>query len=384
MSTEVVSSGEVSLLHRLVLEQSYSGNEKPVAGLLASILCDLGWSATLDETGNLVASKWDGGKTLLFLGHLDTAPGRPDVRIEDCTLWGRGSVDAKGSLAAFIAAVGRFEREHETQGIPARLVLIGAVGEEAESPGARAILQKYQPDWCVVGEPSGWEGITVGYKGHLPLTVTVRCPEAHHAGRFGNALEAAIHVFCLINDMCAENGKSAFNSLSCSLNDISGTSDGLRSEAVLKITLRVPPALGLEKIVTLLRETLPYDTLRRATVLPEPPPETISAQANRLPPGLEVSWQTGLFVPPYVAPKNNHLVRSFVSAVRAAGGNPRFKLKTGTSDMNIVGPAWNCPILAYGPGDSSLDHTPEEHLPLAEYGQAIVVWQHALAALLET
>jgi LysW-gamma-L-lysine carboxypeptidase len=52
--------------------------------------------------------------------------------------------------------------------------------------------------------------------------------------------------------------------------------------------------------------------------------------------------------------------------------------------MNIVGPAWNCPILAYGPGDSSLDHTPEEHLPLAEYGQAIVVWQHALAALLET
>ncbi len=42
-------------------------------------------------------------------------------------------------------------------------------------------------------------------------------------------------------------------------------------------------------------------------------------------------------------------------------------LKLGTSDMNVVGPVWQCPILAYGPGDSSLDHTPEEQIVLDDY-----------------
>ena len=39
--------------------------------------------------------------------------------------------------------------------------------------------------------------------------------------------------------------------------------------------------------------------------------------------------------------------------------------------MNVVAPVWNCPIVAYGPGDSRLDHTPHEHLDLGEYLQAI-------------
>ena len=42
-------------------------------------------------------------------------------------------------------------------------------------------------------------------------------------------------------------------------------------------------------------------------------------------------------------------------------------IKTGTADLNLVAPAWNCPGLAYGPGDSTLDHTPNEHLDLKEF-----------------
>ncbi len=57
---------------------------------------------------------------------------------------------------------------------------------------------------------------------------------------------------------------------------------------------------------------------------------------------------------------------------------PGFVVKTGTSDMNVVGPAWQCPILAYGPGDSNLDHTPNEHIHLDEYWQAVQVLELAL------
>ena len=40
--------------------------------------------------------------------------------------------------------------------------------------------------------------------------------------------------------------------------------------------------------------------------------------------------------------------------------------------------AWDCPILAYGPGDAELDHTPQEHLDLDEYQRAIGVLREAL------
>ncbi|MGB5059001.1 MAG: M20/M25/M40 family metallo-hydrolase, partial [Candidatus Promineifilaceae bacterium] len=72
------------------------------------------------------------------------------------------------------------------------------------------------------------------------------------------------------------------------------------------------------------------------------------------------------------------LARAFNRAIRQAGATPTFKLKTGTSDMNVVGPIWQCPIVAYGPGDSSLDHTPDEHLVITEYLRAIDVLQCVL------
>jgi LysW-gamma-L-lysine carboxypeptidase len=54
-------------------------------------------------------------------------------------------------------------------------------------------------------------------------------------------------------------------------------------------------------------------------------------------------------------------------------------VKTGTSDMNVVARAWpDMPILAYGPGDSSLDHTPQEHIELWEYFRSIQVLTQVL------
>jgi LysW-gamma-L-lysine carboxypeptidase len=78
--------------------------------------------------------------------------------------------------------------------------------------------------------------------------------------------------------------------------------------------------------------------------------------------------------------RNNVLVRSFLAGLRTVDASAKlgFVLKTGTSDMNVVGPAWRCPIVAYGPGDSSLDHTPNEHLPVDEYWKAVNVIEQTL------
>jgi [amino group carrier protein]-lysine/ornithine hydrolase len=87
--------------------------------------------------------------------------------------------------------------------------------------------------------------------------------------------------------------------------------------------------------------------------------------------GVEQAWR---------ADRQNALVRSFLSAIRGvdSSAQPGFLLKSGTSDMNVVAPVWRCPILAYGPGDSALDHTPNEHLPLDEYWRAVQVVERAL------
>jgi LysW-gamma-L-lysine carboxypeptidase len=118
---------------------------------------------------------------------------------------------------------------------------------------------------------------------------------------------------------------------------------------------------------------------------------------TRLPPGVPASelrqqitqWCNGAKVefhpsdPPFRAEKNTPVVRAMLQAIRAQGGRPRFKLKTGTSDMNIVGPAWGCPIVAYGPGDSALDHTPDECIEIAEFRRAVEVLARALQTLAE-
>lgn len=63
-------------------------------------------------------------------------------------------------------------------------------------------------------------------------------------------------------------------------------------------------------------------------------------------------------------------MHALLGAIRAQGGQPAFVRKTGTAVLNIVALVWRCPALAYGPGDSNLDHIPHERFPLAKYRRA--------------
>jgi len=75
------------------------------------------------------------------------------------------------------------------------------------------------------------------------------------------------------------------------------------------------------------------------------------------------------------------VVVGYQCIAHAAGARAAFKVKSGTSDMNVVGPVWSCPIVAYGPGDSTLDHTPGEHIDLDEYHRSIAVLIQVLQQL---
>jgi [amino group carrier protein]-lysine/ornithine hydrolase len=92
---------------------------------------------------------------------------------------------------------------------------------------------------------------------------------------------------------------------------------------------------------------------------------------------------TGFAIPAWACEKNTKLVKSFLSGIRSRGGEPRFVYKTGTADLNIVAPVWKCPAVVYGPGDSALDHTPNEHVSFEDFKKAVDVLSDVLNRLVK-
>ena len=103
-------------------------------------------SSYLDSVNNAVGirGRSEAKITIMLLGHIDTVPGHIPVRIENGELYGRGSVDAKGSLATFALAAAQVTLPPDI-----RLVVAGAVEEEsATSKGARQIARDFTADYC--------------------------------------------------------------------------------------------------------------------------------------------------------------------------------------------------------------------------------------------
>ena len=82
-----------------------------------------------------------------------------------------------------------------------------------------------------------------------------------------------------------------------------------------------------------------------------------------------------------MGPKDTALTRALRLGIRAQGGQPVFKYKTGTCDMNVLAPHWPVPMVAYGPGDSTLDHTPHEHVEIPHFLRAVAALRLALEHL---
>ncbi len=349
--TSVSDAAAEKLLHNLAAIPSPSGQEAEAAESLADWMRAHGFDeAFVDEAGNAVGVVGGGSRDVILLGHIDTFAGFPPVRLEGRKLYGRGAVDAKGALCAFAVAAQRAKLAED-----ARAVVIGAVEEEAAtSRGARHALGLYQPDFCVIGEPSRWDRITLGYKGRLLLEWRWEGGLAHSAGDEPSPAERALEYWEAVTSRCQEYNHgidSLFGRLDASLRDINTWQAGVNGVVEMTVGLRLPPGVAP---MSLARE---FSAANGASVN--------ARGAERA----------------FTGERNSMLSRLFRRAIRAAGGAPRFVYKTGTSDMNVVGPVWNCPILAYGPGDSALDHTPQEHIDLDEYLQAIDVLTRVLESI---
>ncbi len=388
----------IKLLTQLISIPSPSKHEAEASAYLANWMNEHGLTAYVDEAGSAVGVKGDGPREILLLGHIDTFPGEVPVRREGDLLYGRGTVDAKGPLCTFAAATAQVN-------VPAdwRVTVVGAVEEEcATSKGARYVLMQRggddaekrrsddtrtrrheenisspprflarfaspHPAFCVIGEPSHWDRITLGYKGRLLLDVALRAPFSHSAGEDRLPAEQAVDFWRRVEQYCTgfneeRQATTPFNRLDPSLRHIASRDEGAFGVVEMSLGFRLPIGLELADLEQQLRQL-----------------------TQDLAEGTIATLQFSGGEPAYKSDKSNPLVRAFLQAIRAAGGEPRFVVKTGTADMNVVGPHWpNTPIVAYGPGDSSLDHTPNEHIDLNEYLRAITLLRDVLQRLMKS
>ena len=360
----------VRLLTNLLGIYSPSGKEEDIANFLAEAMKKMGFEVGKDAIGNVIGVVGEGEPVILLCGHMDTVAGHMPLRVEEGKIYARGAVDAKGPLAAMVMAAIAASKEPSFKG---KILIASVVEEEATSRGVRHLItQGITADYAIFGEPSGVENITIGYKGQIQLKIVCKTETGHSSTPwlYDNALEKAYEIWEQIKNASSypslDPSESPFNAVTACLVKVTGgrATSVVPFEAEMNIDVRVPIQFTtaqvfeqIEKIIAKYQAANPKVTVK-ATVL-----DTVE---------------------PFEVNKTSPIVHVLSSSVRKVLNKPATLLrKTGTGDMNILGKAMNIPIVTYGPGESHLDHTIDEHIDISEYLDAIQVYKETLLRLAE-
>jgi succinyl-diaminopimelate desuccinylase len=193
-------SDAVELAKQLIACPSITPARGPVFDVLEAMLAARGFTVDRFTAGeapdgpveNLLAWRGQGSPHFAFAGHLDVVPpgagwsGDPfGAEVRGDLLYGRGAVDMKGAIAAFVAALDRVEQRHGT----ISLIITG----DEEGPavfGTRALMERMaerglKPDMCLVGEPTSvhrlGDTIKIGRRGSLNIWIEVPGTQGHVA-----------------------------------------------------------------------------------------------------------------------------------------------------------------------------------------------------------
>jgi succinyl-diaminopimelate desuccinylase len=295
--------------------------------------------------------------TIVFHGHLDVVPGRPEQfvpRTEGDRLFGRGAYDMKGGLASMMVATGDLSKQSDV-----RVHLVVVSDEESDEITQRGsdylVEQGYTGDFAITGEPTDLH-IGVQAKGVLAMRLEVSGRAAHGSTPWlgDNAVLKAIDVFRQIESMpFSRESSEMFDRPSISLGRIIG------GDAINK----VPDLCGLDVDVR---------------YLPGQDPEQILDSVREIP---DVQVTKVFIRDPAIVERSNPYVQLLASAV--AEGTPADRIsvgRDGASDAISFIEA-GVPAVEFGP-EGAGHHGPEEWVSipsLARYRAALVEFVRLIA-----
>ncbi|NOU13051.1 MAG: succinyl-diaminopimelate desuccinylase, partial [Methylococcaceae bacterium] len=194
-------SETLKLTEALIRRASVTPDDAGCQDLLADRLSPLDFKAerlNFNDTQNILLKRGTAKPLFVFLGHTDVVPTGPQEKwqsppfeptIRDGKLYGRGTADMKGGIAAFITALERFLAKHpDHQGSIA--IMLTSDEEGIATNGVVKVVEVLEQrnekiDWCLVGEPSSdkkiGDVIRVGRRGSLCAKLTINGIQGHVA-----------------------------------------------------------------------------------------------------------------------------------------------------------------------------------------------------------
>ncbi len=248
----------LDLAVELIRRPSVTPEDAGCQDLLAKRLAAAGFTVErlpFDDVSNLWARRGTGGPLFVFAGHTDVVPPGPRENwatdpfvpeVRDGYLYGRGTADMKGSIAAMTVACERFVTRH-----PAHNGSIAfLITSDEEGPSVNGTVKVVDElnkrdekiDWCIVGEPTSerrlGDIIKNGRRGSLSGTLVVRGVQGHVA--YPHLADNPIHRAApVLAELCAEHwdeGNEYFPPTTFQISNIHG---GAHAENVIPGALEV-------------------------------------------------------------------------------------------------------------------------------------------------
>ncbi|MBK6738155.1 MAG: succinyl-diaminopimelate desuccinylase [Haliea sp.] len=329
------------------------------------------------NVSNFWAERGDQGPLLVFAGHTDVVPTGPldrwdsppfEPHVRDGLLYGRGSADMKGSLAAMVIACEEFVAEHPHH--PGRIGFLITSDEEGPAVDGTVKVLDYLSDkgtaidWCVVGEPSSSEVlgdvIKNGRRGSLGAVLTVRGVQGHIAYPHlaDNPIHRALPALHALASEVWDEGNEFFPPTALQISNING---GTGATNVIPGEVQVLFNFRFSTEVTdaLLRQ-------RTEAIL----------RAHQL--DYSIDWQ--LSGQPFLTPRGE-LVDATVASIRAITGlTAELSTAGGTSDGRFIAPT-GAQVVELGPVNATI-HKLNEHVLVAALPQLAAIYKGIIARLL--
>jgi succinyl-diaminopimelate desuccinylase len=326
---------------------------------------------------NFWAERGDRGPILVFAGHTDVVPSGPDSQwrtppfeptLQGGVLFGRGSADMKGSLAAMVIACEAFVAEHPDH--PGRIGFLITSDEEGPAVDGTVKVLDYlreqgkRIDWCVVGEPSSTttlgDTIKNGRRGSLGAVLIVRGVQGHIA--YPHLADNPIHrVLPALQALTTEQWDEGNEFFPPTTMQVSNFNAGNGATNVIPGDVQVVFNFRFSTEVT-------DADLRQRT-------ETI-LQAYQL--DYTIEWQ--LSGQPFLTPAGP-LVDAALACVRQmTGQEPELSTAGGTSDGRFIAPT-GAEVVEIGPVNATI-HKLNEQVLAADLPRLAGIYQGILARLL--
>jgi LysW-gamma-L-lysine carboxypeptidase len=358
---------EVRLLLDTLRVYSPSTKEPRLSRLLQAKMRELGFgNVRTDRAGNAIGEMGRGKRHLLLCGHMDTVPGVIRVRREGGRIYGRGAADAKSPMCAMISAAAALRDPS------LRVTMACVTREEGDSLGVNTLIDDggdYEA--AVFGEPGGAHRLALGYRGRVEGTLTVRTAGGHASSSWAHtsAVDEAMELVSRMREYekTRSTGDDHYRSVNVSVTVFRGGSysNVVPKACTVTLDIRTPPGTASATVESELEEVV--------------------GGYARTRPGADIRLRFAEATEAYEAPKSSLIVRAFQrSIIKNLSARPVFTHKTGTGDLNTLAQRMGIPCVAYGPGDSRLEHTDAEHVEVGDYLDSIKVLKgvmHELASL---